>query len=141
MTKEVIYKITKQKYEIIEVNTPEEEKIIEELNRDFERTEKANQRFRTRFLSLDELYETQGFELADDLQSDDEDKEEKERFNQKLHTAIASLTPRQKEIIMLHYFQDKSQVEIAEILHIDKSTVSITLERAHSNLRKYFEKN
>lgn len=140
MTKKVIYKITKQKYEIIEVNTPEEEKIIEDLNRDFERTEKANQRYRARCLSLDELYETQGFELADDSQFD-EDEEEKERLNQKLHTAIASLTPRQKEIIMLHYFQDKSQVEIAEILHIDKSTVSITLERAHNNLRKYFEKN
>lgn len=139
MTKKVIYKITKQKYEIIEVNTPEEEKIIEELNRDFERIEKANQRYRARCLSLDELYETQGFELADDLQSGDENEEEV--FNQKLHTAIASLTPRQKEIIMLHYFQDKSQVEIAEILHIDKSTVSITLERAHNNLRKYFEKN
>lgn len=139
MTKKVIYKITKQKYEIIEVNTPEEENIIEELNRDFERTEKANQRYRARCLSLDELYETQGFEIADDTQFDDE--EEKELFNQKLHTAIVSLTPRQKEIIMLHYFQDKSQVEIAEILHIDKSTVSITLERAHNNLRKYFEKN
>lgn len=58
MKKKVIYKIQKNEFELIEVNTPEEEKIIEDLNRDFERTEKANQRYCARFLSLDELYET-----------------------------------------------------------------------------------
>lgn len=141
MKKKVIYKITRHEFEIIEVTTPEEEKLIEELNKEFERVEKAEQRYRARFLSLDELYETQGFEPADSSPSDDEDEEEKERFHAKLHAAINTLSKRQKQIIVMHYFQDKSQVEIAKELHITESTVSITLERAHNNLRKFFEKN
>lgn len=141
MKKKVIYKITRHEFEIIEVTTPEEEKLIEELNKEFERVEKAEQRYRARFLSLDELYETQGFEPADSSPSDDEDEEEKERFHAKLHAAINTLSERQKQIIVMHYFQDKSQVEIANELHITESTVSITLERAHNNLRKFFEKN
>lgn len=141
MKKKVIYKITRHEFEIIEVTTPEEEKLIEELNKEFERVEKAEQRYRARFLSLDELYETQGFEPADSSLSDDEDEEEKERFLAKLHAAINTLSKRQKQIIVMHYFQDKSQVEIAKELHITESTVSITLERAHNNLKKIFEKN
>lgn len=141
MKKKVIYKITRHEFEIIEVTTPEEEKLIEELNKEFERVEKAEQRYRARFLSLDELYETQGFEPADSSPPDDEDEEEQERFHVKLHAAINTLSERQKQIIVMHYFQDKSQVEIAKELHITESTVSITLERAHNNLRKFFEKN
>lgn len=140
MKKKVIYKITRHEFEIIEVTTPEEEKLIEELNKEFERVEKAEQRYRARFLSLDELYETQGFEPADSSPSDNEDEEEQERFHVKLHAAINTLSKRQKQIIVMHYFQDKSQVEIAKELHITESTVSITLERAHNNLRKFFEK-
>ena len=140
MKKKVIYKIERNKFELIEVSTPEEEKAIEALNRDFERTEKANQRYRARFLSLDELHETQGFDPPDSSLCDGED-EEKEHFYSKLHVAIDTLSERQKQIIIMHYFQDESQVEIAKELHIDKSTVSITLERAHNNLRKFFEKN
>ena len=45
MKKKVIYKITRREFEIIEVTTPEEEKLIEELNKEFERVEKAEQRY------------------------------------------------------------------------------------------------
>ena len=140
MKKKVIYKITRHEFEIIEVTTPEEEKLIEELNKEFERVEKAEQRYRARFLSLDELYETQGFEPADSSPSADDEKE-KQPYHPTLHAAINTLSKRQKQIIVMHYFQDKSQVEIAKELHITESTVSITLERAHNNLRKFFEKN
>lgn len=46
MKKKVIYKTGKNKFEIIEVTTPEEEKAVEALNRDFERMQKADQRYR-----------------------------------------------------------------------------------------------
>lgn len=137
MTKKVIYKITKQKYEIIEVNTPEEEKIIEELNRDFERTEKANQRYRARCLSLDELYETQGFELADDSQSDDEDDVAQEKFFENLHKAIDTLTEKQKLVIYKTFWENKSLREIGADMDVNFKTVYEILEAAKKKIKKF----
>lgn len=36
MAKKVVYQITKRHYELIEVETIEQEELIKELNRDFE---------------------------------------------------------------------------------------------------------
>lgn len=139
MTKKVIYKIAKQKYEIIEENTPEEEKIIEELNRDFERIEKANQRYRARCLSLDELYETQGFEIADDLQFDDEDDVFQEQFFENLHKAIDTLTEKQKLVIYKTFWENKSLREIGQELGVNNKTVHEILEAAKKKIKKFFK--
>lgn len=54
---------------------------------------------------------------------------------QALYAAIEQLTPRQKEIVYLIYFEEKTQEEAAEMLGISQATVSVTLERAIENLK------
>lgn len=49
------------------------------------------------------------------------------------------LTPRQKETLILYYYEKKKIPEIAGILQVNKSTVSRTLRRATNNIRRYLE--
>ena len=65
MKKKVIYKMT-TKYSIeIENENIDEEKIIEELNKEFERQFKQDKTYHARTVSLEYLNQKYGFELAD----------------------------------------------------------------------------
>ena len=55
--KKVTYKIEQFKSITIEVETEEQEKQIEELNRDFERTDRQDRRIKAKTESLDQMYE------------------------------------------------------------------------------------
>lgn len=46
------------------------------------------------------------------------------------------LTPRQREVLIMRYFQGLNGAEIAEALGVNKSTVCRTLHRAEEHLRK-----
>lgn len=142
MKKKVIYKVT-TKYSIeIETENIDEEKLIEELNKEFERQLKQDKTYHARTVSLEYLNQKYGFELADTSLSEDEQEIieqqelEKEEFNKKLHEAIEKLRPRQKEIIIKVFFEEKTQREVSIELGVDESTISITLERALNNLKK-----
>lgn len=146
MKKKVIYKVT-TKYSIeIETENIYEEKLIEELNKEFERQLKQDKTYHARTVSLEYLYQKYGFELADTSLSEDEielieqQELEKEEFNKKLHEAIDKLRPRQKEIIIKVFFEEKTQREVSIELGVAESTISITLERALNNLKKIFKK-
>lgn len=142
--KKVIYQITRTKYQIVEVETEEQEELIKELNRDFEREDKREKTARARCLSLDYLFESEGYEPPDNSVSAEENyirQEEKEIFNARLHKAIDSLTPRQKEMVIMVYFEGKSQVEVAQRYGITESAVSQAMDRIHNTLRKILEKN
>lgn len=142
--KKVIYQITRTKYQIVEVETEEQEELIKELNRDFEREDKREKTARARCLSLDYLFESEGYEPPDNSVSVEEKyirQEEKEIFNARLHKAIDSLTPRQKEMVIMVYFEGKSQVEVAQKYGITESAVSQAMDRIHNTLRKILEKN
>lgn len=90
------------------METEEQEEFIKELNRDFEREDKREKTARARCLSLDYLFESEGYEPPDNSVSAEEKyikQEEKEIFIARLHKVIDSLTPRQKEmVIMLRIF-------------------------------------
>ena len=142
MKKKVIYKVT-TKYSIeIETENIDEEKLIEELNKEFERQLKQDKTYHARTVSLEYLNQKYGFELADTSLSEDEIERieqhelEKEEFNEKLHEAIEKLRPRQKEIIIKVFFEEKTQREVSIELGVAESTISITLERALNNLKK-----
>ena len=142
MKKKVIYKVT-TKYSIeIETKNIDEEKLIEELNKEFERQLKQDKTYHARTVSLEYLNQKYGFELADTSLSEDEIERieqhelEKEEFNKKLHEAIEKLRPRQKEIIIKVFFEEKTQREVSIELGVAESTISITLERALNNLKK-----
>lgn len=142
MKKKVIYKVT-TKYSIeIETENIDEEKLIEELNKEFERQLKQDKTYHAKTVSLEYLNQKYGFELADTSLSEDEIERieqhelEKEEFNKKLHEAIEKLRPRQKEIIIKVFFEEKTQREVSIELGVAESTISITLERALNNLKK-----
>lgn len=140
--KKVVYQITRTQYKIVEVETPEQEELVKELNRDFEREDKREKTARARCLSLDYMFESEGFELADNSPSGEEkyiEQEEKEAFKAQIHKAIALLTPRQKEIIVKVFFEEKSQAEVARELGVSEAIISKTMKRALSNLKKYLE--
>lgn len=60
-----------------------------------------------------------------------------EKLKKILYKAIEEvLTDRQKEILIIYYFEEKTMEQIAEELNINKSTVSRTLQRAEKNLKK-----
>ena len=142
MKKKVIYKVA-TKYSIeIETENIDEEKLIDELNKEFERQLKQDKTYYARTVSLEYLNQKYGFELADTSLSEDEIERieqhelEKEEFNKKLHEAIEKLRPRQKEIIIKVFFEAKTQREVSIELGVAESTISITLERALNNLKK-----
>ncbi len=68
---------------------------------------------------------------------------EREEYRKFLYRAIKTqLTQRQTQIVIMHYFQGMNITEIADELHINKSTVSRTIDRALNRLtdlaRLYF---
>ena len=52
-----------------------------------------------------------------------------------LGQAILKLPVKYKDVILLYYYQDMSQDEIAEILQTSASTISRRLKRAQEKLR------
>ena len=52
-----------------------------------------------------------------------------------LFTALRTLTPHQREIVVLRYFDDRSENEVAEFLGVAPGTVRSTLSRAVAQLR------
>jgi RNA polymerase sigma-70 factor (sigma-E family) len=53
-----------------------------------------------------------------------------------LFGALRTLTPHQREIVVLRYFDDRSESEVAELLGVAPGTVRSTLSRAMAQLRE-----
>ncbi|ALC89522.1 RNA polymerase factor sigma C [Bacillus sp. FJAT-18017] len=58
--------------------------------------------------------------------------------NQQLLKAVWSLPFKYREVLLLHYYQDLSIVEISETLDLSPSTVKTRLYRAQDKLRKTY---
>ena len=56
-----------------------------------------------------------------------------------LMEAIASLSEREKEIVMNTYFLHKTSAEVAEVMHMTAGNVRVVLNRSIKKLREYFE--
>lgn len=75
-------------------------------------------------------------------QSNSDNSEHIKKVKEILKNIIANeLTSRQREIIMLYYYEKKKSKDIATLLGIDKSTVSCILSSARKkiyNILKYY---
>lgn len=57
------------------------------------------------------------------------------RLQEKLQQAVQQeLTPRQREVLYLYYYEQKKTPAIADALHVNRSTAWRTLKRAQSRL-------
>ena len=61
------------------------------------------------------------------------------RLRKNLMTAVDELTPRQKEVVSLFFFDGMKVTEIGKELGLHKSTVSRTLKRAKEKLYRYLK--
>ena len=120
----------------LEVNS-----AVAELLADFareDRNEARKERWRNE-VSLDAMYEETGFEPTDtaaDIELDYIANEE----NDTLFAAVSGLSEKQRRLVWLRYYEEKTESEIAVILGINQSNVHRQLETIHKALRKYFEK-
>lgn len=97
-------------------------------------------------MSLDYLKE-----LGVEIESDDFNEEQKELLSLEekrkrktklaLYKAMRKLTPRQRQIVTMHYFEKKSYEKIASEIGISKSSVRDTLYESHSKMKKIIEKS
>ena len=82
--------------------------------------------------------------LEEEMKRSDEEKDllanmiENERKLQ-LYQALKKLDMKKREILLLQYFGDLSQKEIAAVLHITPENVRVLAYRAKNELKKYME--
>lgn len=91
-------------------------------------------------LSLDDFKE-KGFEIENtefDLEADYAEEDSKNEMKERLHKAIMQLTPRQREMVRLVYFEGKTQKEVAEHFGIKQPTVQQAMKRIIAALKKFF---
>lgn len=146
MKKKVIYKVT-TKYSIeIETENIDEEKLIEELNKEFEKVLKQDKTYHARTVSLEYLNQKYGYEVADTSLSEDEIEKieqqelEKEEFNKKLHEAIDKLTEKQRKVIYMYFWEHKTIREIAKELGVYFTTVEESYQSALKKIKKFLKK-
>ena len=58
---------------------------------------------------------------------------------QRVQAALARLPPRQREAILLHSYQDMSNIEAARVLGVSVEALESLLSRARRSLREHFE--
>lgn len=80
--------------------------------------------------------------VAEETMLPTEDPEQQVLHNelkQAVHCAVGRLSPPLREVIVLHYFEDLSVAEIAQILGVPVGTVLSRLARARQALQKHLE--
>jgi RNA polymerase sigma factor (sigma-70 family) len=83
-----------------------------------------------------EISENAPFEMVFSVESDYIKKESASAQNQKLKNALDSLTPRQKEVIYLRYFEEMDYSDIAPIMNITVKAVYKLTARGLETLRQ-----
>lgn len=143
MKKKVYYKLNRYQVTEVEVETEKQEQAVKMLNRDTDRFAKSEDTYRERCDSLDEMCEEKGYELASDTLSPEEqmihDSEQNE-LKKLIQKAIEKLKPRQREMVFMIFFEEKTQAEVAEYYGITESAVSQSMDRIYASLRKILKK-
>lgn len=143
MKKKVYYKLNRYQVTEVEVETEKQEQAVKMLNRDTDRFAKSEDTYRERCNSLDEMCEEKGYELASDTLSPEEqmihDSEQNE-LKELIQKAIKKLKPRQREMVFMIFFEEKTQAEVAEYYGITESAVSQSMDRIYASLRKILKK-
>lgn len=109
--------------------------VIYTKNTSIDFLRKQSRRIKSSSLSYEDDDEIIEYEVPDVLNTPDNiiiDKELKERLGK----YVGQLPDSQREVIILKYYHNKKDKEIAEILNINESAVSSRLNRAKVKLRE-----
>ncbi len=142
MSKKVIYKITTRKTVEIEVETDEQENLVRELNGDTERIATADKRYHRRYISLNKLCNSSFGEPQGNMLTPEEElleKESQEELQALIQMALEGLTERQRELIHLRYWKERTLKEIAEQKDLHISTVAEGIDAAIKKIKKNLE--
>lgn len=72
--------------------------------------------------------------------NDPDNSEQRERLLRNLRKVMRDeLTPRQRQMVEMYYFQKKNIPKIAAELGVNRSTVSRTLSRGKNRIRRYLK--
>ena len=141
MKKKVVYQITKHKFAFVEVETEEQEKIIKELNRDFEREDKRSKTAHIRCVSIETMQE-EGVELKSRSPSIEEvfiSNEERVCKYEIVHSVLKLLTDRQRQVLIMRFWKNKTFREIASFLGIHFTTVAESYHSALKKIKKFLK--
>lgn len=130
------YTSTDGKTATIEVNS-----AVAELLADFEREDRnaARNKRRHNEISLDAMRGETGWEPADTA-ADIETVLIADEERQTLLAAVARLSDKQRRLVNLRYYEEKTEYEIAVLLGINQSNVHRQLNTIHNALKKILEK-
>ena len=140
MKKKVYYKLNRYQVTKVEVETAEQEQAVKMLNRDTDRFAKAEDTYRERYASLDEMYEESGFEPADDSLTPEEqflENEKNEAIKRLVAKAMEELTEKQKIVVYKTFWEEKTLREIGKELGISYVTAFGILETAKKKLKNF----
>ena len=131
-----IYKTGNGQTAELEVST-----AVAELLAGFDREDKnaARKERQRKETSLDAMYEETGFEPTDtsiDIETDYIAQEEKAA----LLAAVSELSEKQRRLVALYYYEEKTLREIGGILGVHFSCVQRQLETVHKKLKNLLEK-
>ena len=65
---------------------------------------------------------------------------ELEEMKKMINLGLDELSPKYKEVVILHYLEDLSYKEISDILQVPSGTVGIRIMRGKESLKKIYEK-
>jgi RNA polymerase sigma-70 factor (ECF subfamily) len=57
----------------------------------------------------------------------------------KVRAAVRTLPPRDREVVVLYYLEDRSTAQISELLHVSENAIDVRLHRARKRLREILE--
>jgi RNA polymerase sigma-70 factor (ECF subfamily) len=62
-------------------------------------------------------------------------------FVTEVEALVGELSPKYREVIVLHYFENLSYQEISDVMHIPLTTVGVRMTRARSKLKEIYQHN
>ena len=140
MTKKIKYKITEKKFIWIEVESNEIEELVEELNRNIEATSRKEKRHNKFNVSIDRLYEVYDFEFASNEPSIFEVITKKEE-SKRIWEAIYKLTTKQQQVIIEHFWNNKSLNSIAKDRGVSSTAIKKIYHSSLVKLKRYLKNN